>query len=101
MGLQGQGDNSRKAKIFLPLLFFAILVFILVRSKKLLFMKVGKVILFVLFAFAFSVTAQNINPVSKNPNPNDQAKDELLKRLSAAESYRKPCHSGNRAPKGR
>lgn len=50
-------------------------------------MKVGRVFLFVLAVLAFNVTAQNVNPGTRNPSPNDQAKDELLKRLSAAESY--------------
>lgn len=50
-------------------------------------MKMGRVFLFVFVISAFSVAAQNINPSSNSPNPINQANDELLKRLSAAETY--------------
>ena len=50
-------------------------------------MNVGRVFLFVFVVFALNVPAQDTNPSTNSRIPSSQAGDELLKRLSAAQTY--------------
>lgn len=64
----------------------------------------AKILIFVLFFFAFNINAQRISPKKTDLNSNSQTNqttDELLKHLSAAETYQISGDLGNAAIENR